>query len=726
MKAVVQNMKTGELFVDEVPPPTLKRHGVLVAVRRSLISLGTERAIIELAHKGPIGKAKDRPDLARKVWTKAKQEGFWNTYKVVKNLLDSPIPLGYSCAGKVIAVGDEASEFQAGDRVACAGLNFANHAEVDYIPKNLCVKIPDGVSDEAASFVTVGAIAMQGVRLAELTIGETVVVMGLGLVGQIAAQLARASGAHVIAVDLDPKKVRTALELGADSGSARLQSLRRTVAEATGGQGADAVLLCAATKSSAPAQLAAEISRLKGRVVIVGDVGMKLERRAWYDKEIKLIASRSYGPGRYDAAYEQRGIDYPLPYVRWTERRNMSSFLALVARGDVKLDPLVSHRYPVDRAEEAYDIVTGKVKEPAIAIVLEYGAEPPIPTRVDLQKSPATVAPEKKVRLGVIGAGQFAKAVLLPNFRSHETVEIAAVCTSSGLTSKAVAERYDAGFCTSDPKEVIVAPNVNAVMIATRHDQHAPLLLEALRAQKAVFIEKPVAIDPEGFDRVVAAVGQSAPRILVGFNRRFSPLAVEMKKFFAPRQGPIFLSYRVNAGALLPDSWAHDPVEGGGRIVGEMCHMVDFLTFMTGSMPVSAYAASLDRPGERETDNLTVTIKFADDSVGTIHYLANGDPSLSKEYCEAFGGEKVAILDNYKTLTLHAQNRVKKKKLFNQAKGHAEEIASFVESLTKGTPMAIDWPTVCAVTETTFAVQRSLRSGVPEKTSRGSSVGGAG
>jgi predicted dehydrogenase/threonine dehydrogenase-like Zn-dependent dehydrogenase len=718
MKAVVQNMKTGELRVDDVPPPTLKRHGILVAVTRSLISLGTERAIIELAHKGPIGKAKDRPDLARKVINKAKQEGLWNTYKVVKNLLDSPIPLGYSCAGVVLAAGAEAGEFKVGDRVACAGLNFANHAEIDYVPKNLAQKIPDGLGDDAASFVTVGAIAMQGVRLAKLTLGETVVVMGLGLVGQIAVQLARASGATVIATDLDPAKVALAKRLGAHAGAAGLQALRQGVLEMTSGLGADAVLVCAATKSSAPMQLAAEISRLKGRVVLVGDVGMRLERRAWYDKELEIVVSRSYGPGRYDAAYEQRGQDYPLPYVRWTERRNMQSFLELCAQGAVDVAPLISHRFGVERAEEAYEIVTGKRREPAIAIVLEYPGAPARRARVDLV-SAARPAASGPLKLGVIGAGQFAKAVLLPAFKAQRQVAIEAVCTSSGLTSKSVAERYKAAFCTSEAQDVIESKNVDAVLIATRHDQHAPLVLAALRARKAIFVEKPVAIDEAQLAELEAEIGDAAPQILVGFNRRFSPLAAELKSHFAPRSGPIFAAYRVNAGALAADSWAHDPVEGAGRIIGEICHMVDFLAYLTGSVPVRVFAESLDARGDRESDNLTITIRFADSSVGTIHYLANGDPSMPKEYVEVFGGERSAVLDNYKTLTLHGRNRAKRRRLFNQAKGHTDEVAAFVKALTSGGPWPMDWKTVVAVTKATFAIRRSLRSGVPEAVDAG-------
>src|SRR5262245_4777765 len=494
MKSVIQNLKSGKLQVAEVPTPALQPGGVLVRVRRSLISMGTEKAVIDLAGKSAPGKARARPDLARKVINKAKQEGIWNTYQVVRNLISSPISLGYSSAGEVIAVGAEAVEFRAGDRVACAGLNYASHAEVNYVPRNLAVKIPEGLSYDAACFVTLGAIAMQGVRLAEIELGEKVVVLGLGLVGQLAAQLARCAGATVLATDLDASKVEMAVELGAHCSEPDPRRLRDAVAHFTGGQGADAVLICAATKSNEPAQLAAEIARLKGRVIVVGDVGMRLDRRPYFDKELKLIVSRSYGPGRYDPAYEERGVDYPLPYVRWTEGRNMLSFLELLSRAAVNVEPLITHRFPIEEAETAYQLVTGERRERAVAILLEYENGAPRQARVDLPATPRLM--KRPIRLGVIGAGQFAKGVLLPAFAKQRSARLSAFCTSSGLTSKDVAERYGASYCTSDPAEIINDREIDAVLIATRHDQHAPLAMEALRAGKAVFVEKPLATTP--------------------------------------------------------------------------------------------------------------------------------------------------------------------------------------------------------------------------------------
>jgi predicted dehydrogenase/threonine dehydrogenase-like Zn-dependent dehydrogenase len=717
MKAVLQDLKSGKVTVAEVPPPALQPGGVLVRVRRSLISIGTERAVIALAKKSPLGKARERPDLARKVLNKAKHEGYWNTYKVVRNLIASPIPLGYSCAGEVLEVGSDASGFAVGDRVACAGLNYANHAEIDYVPRNLAARMPDGLSFDDACFVTLGAIAMQGVRLAQLELGERVVVLGLGLVGQIALQIARCSGARVLAYDLDPSKVALALELGAHEGVSDPAALRTAVASFTEGAGADAVLVCAATKSDRPLGDAADISRLKGRVVVVGDVGMAIKRRPYFEKELSLIVSRSYGPGRYDPAYEVHGVDYPLPYVRWTEQRNMQSFLELMASRDVNVSPLVTHRFPIDNIEPAYKLVTGETQERAIAILLEYPGDDRAAARVPLgaSRAPAAAARET-IRFGVIGAGQFAKAVLLPAFASQKGVRIDAVCTATGLTSRKVAESYGARFCTSDAAEIINDADIDAVIIATRHDQHATLVADALRAGKAVFAEKPLAITPASLaDLAKLLRSMPAARLMVGFNRRFAPLTVQCRRFFDNRAYPLFASYRVNAGTFPPESWVFDPVHGGGRVLGEVCHFIDTLAYLTDALPARVHAEEIrysQEPAHRR-DSVTITLRMTDGSVGAIHYLADGDPGLAKEYFEVFGGQRAALLDNYRTLTLHSGNKRRRERLLNQAKGHAEEVAAFVEAIRTGKPMPIAPETILAVSAATFAVHTSLDRGAP-------------
>ena len=715
MKAVVQDMKSGGLSLGEVPPPALRSDGLLVRVRRSLISLGTDRAVIALAKKTPLGKAQDRPDLARKVINKAMQEGWWSTYQVVRNLLASPIPLGYSCAGEVVAVGAKASEFKVGDLVACAGLNFANHAEIDYIPRNLAVKMPAGLSFESASFVALGAIAMQGTRLAEVNLGERVVVLGLGLVGQICAQLVRCAGATVIAMDPDVGKHELARQLGTHHVVACHEALMQTVRELTDGVGADSILVCAASKSSAILRDAAEAARLKGRVVVVGDVGMELERRPFFEKEIELVVSRSYGPGRYDPSYEERGIDYPPAYVRWTERRNMLSFLELVARGDVAVEPLITHSFPIEQAAAAYDIVTGKNKAPAIAIALTYEGPLEKPSQVVLKAPAAASRTSERVRLGVIGAGQFAQGVLLPAFK-RQGVAFQSFCTASGFTSRSVAERYGATACTSDPREVIHDPAVDAVVIATRHDQHAPLVLEALRAGKAVFTEKPLCIKPEELAELCAfAAEHGPPRLAVGFNRRFSPLARAAREFFANREEPLSIAYRVNAGTFPPETWVFDPQVGGGRLIGEACHFVDMICFLAGALPNRIFAERIASPGEGapNRDSVLMSLRLADGSVGTLHYLANGDPSLAKEYVEVFGAQRAALLDNYRSLSLFSGNRKRKRRLLNQQKGFAEETAAFVSAVRSGGPMPIPFEQLVAVTQATFLALESLSTGVP-------------
>jgi polar amino acid transport system substrate-binding protein len=712
MKAVTQNLENGQLHVEEIAPPVLKPGGVLVRVRSSLISLGTEKAVIELAGKGPLGKAKDRPDLVRKVLNKARQEGYWSTYKVVKNLMRAPIPLGYSCAGEVIGVGSEAGEFRLGDQVACAGLGHANHAEIDYVPRNLTTKIPDGTSYDDACFVTVGAIAMHGVRLANITLGDRVVVLGLGLVGQIAAQLARCAGATVIAADVDQTKLDLAVRLGSHR-AFHAEALGDAIAGLTGGLGADAVLVCAATKSHNPIRQAAAASRLKGRVVIVGDVGMRIERRAFFEKELSLVVSRSYGPGRYDPAYETHGQDYPAAYVRWTEGRNMEAFLELLGRGSIAVQPLVTHRFPIDQAESAYQIVTGERPEPAIAILLEYQGDQPAKSRVELTPARASAPSDKAVHVGLIGAGQFVKGVLLPALVAQQGVQLDAVCTASGFTSRHVGVRHQARYSTSDAAEIFGDAQVNAVVIATRHDQHATLAAAALRAGKAVFVEKPLALTDASLAEVTAAIRSSGnQRLMVGFNRRFAPLATRCREFFAGVMDPLFVSYRVNAGALASDNWALDPVEGGGRILGEVCHFIDTICFLGGALPERVFAEEVGMArGDRQ--DVAITLRLTNGCVGVIHYLTTGDPSLPKEYVEVFGGGRVAQLDNFRRLTLYRDNRSKRHRLFSQAKGHAEEMAAFVEAVKTGARMPIDIESLIAVTEATFLVHRSLDRGVP-------------
>jgi predicted dehydrogenase len=474
------------------------------------------------------------------------------------------------------------------------------------------------------------------------------------------------------------------------------------------------VLIAAATRSNELMRSAAEISRLKGRVVVVGDVGLKLERRPFFEKEVTVVISRSTGPGRFDPAYETRGADYPLAYVRWTQQRNAASFLELVASGRVAVEPLISHHFPIAEAEAAYRIVTGEEKETAVAIVLDYPGLADPRRRVELRTPPAEPVPGV-LSLGVIGAGQFARGVLLPAFEGQK-VAVEGVCTASGMTAKNVGARYRASFCTSDPAEILGSEKVDALLVATRHDQHARLALEGTAAGKAVFVEKPLAILEEELAELARRAEQhGAPRLMVGFNRRFAPLAVRCRELFAGCEDPLYVFYRVNAGALPADSWVYDPVEGGGRILGEVCHFVDTIVFLTGSRPARVYAEPVHVPGSPDPhrDSVSVSLRMENGSVGVIHYLTHGDPSLAKEYFEVFGGGRAAVLDNYRSLTTHQGNKRRRHRLRNQAKGHAEEIEAFVRALREGGPMPIAFEDLLAVSQTCFLILRSLEKGQP-------------
>jgi predicted dehydrogenase/threonine dehydrogenase-like Zn-dependent dehydrogenase len=692
------------MAVEDVPPPVLKPDGVLVSNVASLVSAGTEKAIIELAKMNPLQKARARPDLVKKVLAKAGQEGLLATGRIVMNLVSAPLPLGYSCAGIVTQAGGRVADISPGSRVACAGLGYANHAETVYIPRNLLVPIPDNVSFEEAAFVTVGAIALHGVRQAELTLGETVVIIGMGLVGQITAQICAASGCRVFCIDLDQPKVDLAKTLGADDGvsGGDAATLRGAVMAFTNGRGADAILITAGTKSNAPIVLAPELARDRARVVAVGDVGHDIPRRAYYEKEIDLRQSRSYGPGRYDPNYEEKGHDYPLGYVRWTENRNMEAFLDLVARGRVQLKPLLTHRFEVTEAQKAYDLLLGETKEPYIGILLDYDPNKPQPTSVEIKSSGTAPKKDGDIALGIIGAGQFAQGVLLPALKSVKGVNFRSFATGSGLTSVNVARKYGAVNCTSDYNEILNDPAIDAVLIATRHDTHASMVAAALRAGKHCFVEKPLAIDQAGLDEVIKAQKQSGRIVLTGFNRRFSPLAARLRKEMDGHS--LVMQYRVNAGFIPGSHWHQDSETGGGRIIGEVCHFIDTMQFVCNADPVSvSVKAQADGNSSSDPDNIIISVTFSDSSIGTVAYVASGDPAFPKERLEVFGGGKVGVIDNWRQLLIQGHGKKTRQRCWLQAeKGHAQEMIAFIEGIKKGKP-AISFESQVLTTKATFA-----------------------
>lgn len=692
MKQVEQNYRSGVLRLIEAPVPRSGRGRNLVATRVSLISAGTEKQIIDLARSSLAGKAMARPDLVRKTLQKVRNEGLLPTVQKVFAKLDTPIPLGYSLAGTVVEAGAEAGGYAVGDRIACAGAAVANHAEYNAVPKNLSVRIPAGVCDEAASFVTLGAIALQGVRVANPTLGERVVVMGLGLIGQLTVQLLKANGCRVLGFDPNPGRAKLALEMGADV--AVSEALDEAVRGFTDGYGADAVIVTASSKSSTPPNQAAEVSRMKGRVVMVGLTGMEIDREPFYKRELDLRLSMSYGPGRHDPAYELEGHDYPLAYVRWTEQRNMQAFLELVAEGRVTPLKLVTHRFPIAEAEAAYKLMD--TDEPFLAILLTY-PETPAPIARSIPVNASTAATGRGTAF--IGFGNYAKSVLVPALKKASKERLTTVVTSTGLSAHDAAQREGFANAATDPQAVMDDADTDCVFIATRHDSHASLAAAALRAGKHVFVEKPLALDHDQLADVVAAA-EGAPGVLtVGFNRRFAPMMIAAKAAIASRAGPIAMHYRVNAGHVPGDSWLHG-AQGGGRIVGEACHFVDALTFLAGGPPVSVSAF---RP-EGIDDTVSAVLRFADGSTGTILYSSLGDSSLPKEYLEIFASGTVVRLDDFRKLHITTGGKTTTQSASAQDKGQAGLVKAFYAAARDGAAAPIPLDELIAVSEATLDI----------------------
>jgi len=712
LKQVLQNRKTGSPFVAEVPVPALQRGRVLVRTVASLISAGTERAAVELVSKGLFQEARQRPDLVKQVVSKVKSDGLLNTLNAVRDKMATSQSLGYSAAGIVAEVAPDVIEFQVGDRVACAGVGFASHAEVISVPKNLCVHLPEGLSFEAGAFGTLGAIALQGVRLSVPTLGESIVVIGLGLVGQLTVQLLKANGCRVFGLDLDPSRVSLALEVGADGAGISDDNTASVIENWTRGNGADAVLITAASDSNQPVELAAKISRLKGRVVVVGMTGLDIPRQPFYMRELSLTISMSYGPGRYDPAYEEQGTDYPLPYVRWTEKRNIESFLDLVARQRVDVNRLISHRFPIEHAERAYQLISEVIEQPYLGVVLNYDPNAEIRRRIKLSDSTTARKPDAGISLGVIGAGGYVPTMLLPHFKTAG-VSFRSIATASGVSAHDVGKRFGFAYAVSGAEEVLDDTEVNLVVVGTRHDLHAELAIQALSRNKHVFVEKPLAINEEQLKDVLDAAVQSNARLMVGFNRRFSPLARQARDFFADRNHPVSMVYRVNAGRISREHWLQDSVQGAGRTIGEVCHFVDFLSFLTGSLPVSVFAESVSANNEKivDADSVLITLRFDDGSNGSIAYLAEGDRGLAKERIEIFGGGRTVVLDDFRQVMFYKDGREEQRTLRAQDKGQLDQVRAVCAAVVAGGPPPIALEELAATSRTTFRVLESLRLG---------------
>jgi predicted dehydrogenase len=710
MKQLLQNLKNGQTTVENIPVPTPREGQALVKVYASLVSAGTERMLVEFAEKNLVGKARSRPDLVKQVLDKAKREGLVPTVQAAFNRLDQPMPLGYSSAGVIVALGKNMRGFRVGQRVACAGLNYAVHAEYNVVPRNLLTPIPRKVDFESASFTTLAAIAMQGFRLAEPQIGENVAIIGMGLLGLLTAQIASAAGCRVLGIDVDPAKLRLASSLGLEA--AARQGAESTAQTFTSNRGFDAVIICAATSSNDPVELAGAIARDRGRVVATGAVGLNIPRKVYYEKELSFINSRSYGPGRYDPSYEENGVDYPIGYVRWTEGRNMESALQLMAEGKLKVQPLISHRIPIEDAAHAYEIITGKKKETFLGVVLTYSQEKVSSDPVSRVMFPKRLTPDTgkldTVNLGVLGAGAFANAVLLPAIQKAGDISLVGIASAGGMHAQVSGKKFGFQYATSADEEILNDPNINTVAILTRHDSHAELVIKALKAGKHVFVEKPLATTPGQLTKIEKSLRNTQYVLLTGFNRRFSPLAESLSSFLLPRNEPLHVHYRVNAGYIPLNHWTQDETIGGGRIIGEACHFIDFITFLVGAAPVSVTAHALPDNGKYREDNVSMTFTFPDGSLGVVDYLANGDKSFPKERVEVFCAGAAAVLDDFRSLQMIRDGK-KKEERRSQDKGWTDEWKAFAKSIREGGAPPIPYEQLIGVTMSTFAAVESLR-----------------
>ena len=718
MKQVSQNYRTGAIRLEDVHAPALRRGGVLVQTQFSAISTGTEGMKAREGKLSYLGKARARPEHVKKVVQSIRQQGIMSTYQKVMNRLDSLTPLGYSLSGTVVAVGSGAEEFSVGQRVACAGAGYANHAEINFIPKNLVVPVPEEVAMDHAAFTTVGAIAMQGFRQGEVQLGESACVVGLGLLGQLLVQILKAAGARVVGIDVIAERCRLAEQVGAEIAltpdDSRLPSVIKRL---TGGLGVDCTFIAAGGQSNGPVELAAAIARDRGRIVDIGKTRLDLPWGQYYEKELDVRFSRSYGPGRYDPNYEERGVDYPIGYVRWTERRNMAAFVGLLAGKQIDLAPIVGETHAFEDAERVYEQLSdGRLS--ALGVVFRHTPN------VEREKKAGTlevhgpslreVPANGVVRVGLIGAGNYASTMLMPHLGRNRAVELKEVATRSALSAENAARKFGFSRTSTDYITLLQAQDIDAVVVATHHATHAELVEQALRAGKAVHVEKPLAIDVEGVERVRRAVTDSGnDRLLVGFNRRFAPLVGRMVEEIGGRGGPLFMQYRVHAGQLDGGSWYLDAKSHGSRFVGEAGHFFDLFALISGARPVSVVARSLrpNAPTQDDLENIAAIVEYDDGSVGELSYLTQGGARVPKEFLEVFGNGRTIQLHNFESLRVYdgdKERRIRAKKL---DKGQGSQMERFVDAVLTGGTMPIPLDSLLDTTLVTLAVAQSLRSG---------------
>lgn len=693
------------MIVQEVPYPQLGKGMIMVKNHYSIISAGTEGSTVQAARKSLIGKAKERPQQVKQVIDTLKKQGPVQTYRTVMKKLDSYSSLGYSSAGEVVQVGENVTSFKEGDKVACAGVGYANHAEIVSVPVNLSVKLDEQANLKDAAYNTLGAIAMQGVRQADMRLGETCVVIGLGLLGQLTALILKSSGVNVIGVDVKKSTVKITNDNNVcDYAFTRdTLGLNEKIHSITKGIGADTVIITAATSSTDPINFAGGITRKKGRVIILGDVPTGFDRDPfWYRKELELRMACSYGPGRYDLNYEEKGIDYPVSYVRWTQNRNMQAFQELLSTKRIDISYMSTHEFNFEEAPKAFDLVVNR-SEPFIGIALKYDTNKShSKSKIVIKDNQGT--PTSKVKISFVGAGSYAQGYLLPNIPKNSQVSKIGVLTNTGTTSKRVAEKFKFNFCTTLENDVF-DEKTNTVFVTTRHDSHGSYVLKALEQNKHVFVEKPLCLKESELNNIMDAQQQSQTAVMIGFNRRFSPLSKKIKNFVG--SGPMTMIYRINAGAIPKDSWIQDMEVGGGRILGEACHFIDYLTYLNGSLPIKVSAQALADP-ENLNDTVNFMLQFENGSTGVVCYYSNGANSLTKEYVEIFSSGTTAILNDFKELRVYGKGKPSKIKLFNQNKGQKEMVESFVNSIIANGKAPISFSEIVAVTRATFKVLESI------------------
>lgn len=707
MKQILQNLGTGVTLLADVPSPRNRSTSLLIQTYSSLVSIGTEKMLMEFGKANIIDKARQQPDKVRMVLNKIRTDGLFSTIDAVKSKLDQPIPLGYCNAGTVIEVGSEVTGFSVGDRVISNG----PHAEYVSVPVNLCARIPDSVSFDEAAFTVVGSIGLQGIRLAEPTLGESFVVTGLGLIGLLCVQLLRAHGCRVLGIDFDSNKCARARDFGADT--VDLSKGEDPLSAATifsKGRGVDGVLITASTKSNEPVSQAARMCRKRGRIVLVGVVGLELSRSEFYEKELTFQVSCSYGPGRYDPEYEQKGFDYPFGLVRWTENRNFEAMLDMMADRRVDVASLITHRFPLDEALAGYAEVS---KGGALGVLIEYDVQPSQlqSGRTIVLSPPVGTRPAENVVVGAIGAGNFAGQVLLPAL-AKTGARLKSIASSIGVSGAHFGKKFSFEQTTTDVVTIFTDSDINTVLITTRHDSHAGFVCAALRAGKHLFVEKPLALNEQEIESIVSAYEEAVrlgntPLLMVGFNRRFAPHVTKMKTLLDAVREPKTMIMTVNAGSIPPEHWVHDPKAGGGRIIGEGCHFIDLLRFLVGHPIVSVQSAMIgDAPGviTRE-DKMTFTLLFQDGSLGTVHYFANGSKEFPKERLDVFCAGRVLQLDNFKTMTGYGWPGFKKMSLWSQDKGHGAEMVAFIDAVRRGGPPLIPFEELVEVARVSFLVR---------------------